>query len=107
MSRLHLLIFAVVAILPCLTQGSNLGCKCSEPLGKGTAPKGDPYWLQTIKHQGLSAFNPDPNSYQVFRDVKDFGATGDGSTDDTVAIKLVLFSLCSLLRFMTISEVRL
>jgi hypothetical protein len=34
-----------------------------------------PYWLEFVKHQGVSAFNPD-NSYQVFRNVKDFGAKG-------------------------------
>lgn len=35
-----------------------------------------PYWLEQIKHQGISAFNPSPGSYQVFRNVKDFGAKG-------------------------------
>ena len=34
------------------------------------------YWLENIKHQGISAFHPDKNSYQVFRNVKDFGARG-------------------------------
>lgn len=34
------------------------------------------YWLEDIKHQGLAAFNPDPAAYQVFRNVKDFGAKG-------------------------------
>jgi glucan 1,3-beta-glucosidase len=33
------------------------------------------YWLENIKHQGISAFNPDTN-YTVFRNVKDFGAKG-------------------------------
>ena len=35
----------------------------------------DSYWLEDIKHQGFAAFNPD-TSYQVFRNVKDFGAKG-------------------------------
>lgn len=33
------------------------------------------YWLEHIHHQGVSAFNTD-RSYQVFRNVKDFGAKG-------------------------------
>ncbi|EMR63408.1 putative glycoside hydrolase family 55 protein [Eutypa lata UCREL1] len=42
------------------------------------------YWLEDIKHQGLAPFGGD--GYTVFRNVKDFGATGDGTTDDTQAI---------------------
>ena len=33
------------------------------------------YWLADIAHQGISAFNAD-KTYQVFRNVKDFGAKG-------------------------------
>ncbi|KAK4561740.1 hypothetical protein LTR86_004419 [Recurvomyces mirabilis] len=50
------------------------------------------YWLEDIKHQGLAAFNPDPSGYQVFRNVKDFGAKGDGVTDDTAAINNAISS---------------
>jgi glucan 1,3-beta-glucosidase len=35
-----------------------------------------PYWLESIMHQGISAFNSNPASYQVFRNVKSFGAKG-------------------------------
>ncbi|KAJ5135634.1 Exo-beta-1-3-glucanase [Penicillium bovifimosum] len=47
---------------------------------------GEPFWMETIEHTGISPFLDDP-SYAVFRDVKDFGAKGDGITDDTEAIQ--------------------
>lgn len=35
------------------------------------------YWLENIQHQGVAAFNEDPAGYQVFRNVKDYGAKGE------------------------------
>ncbi|KAH7316554.1 pectate lyase superfamily protein-domain-containing protein [Stachybotrys elegans] len=43
------------------------------------------FWMEDMKHLGKSPYHPDP-SYQVFRNVKDFGAAGDGVHDDTDAI---------------------
>jgi glucan 1,3-beta-glucosidase len=40
--------------------------------------------------RGLSAFNENRNTYPVFRNVKLYGAVGDGITDDTDAIKYTL-----------------
>lgn len=34
------------------------------------------YWLADIAHQGVAAFNSNPSGYQVFRNVKDYGAIG-------------------------------
>ncbi|KAJ5819346.1 hypothetical protein N7474_004937 [Penicillium riverlandense] len=49
------------------------------------------YWVANIKRQGIVPFGSNDN-YQVFRNVKDFGAAGDGTTDDTAAINKAISS---------------
>ncbi|ROT41090.1 glucan 1,3-beta-glucosidase [Sodiomyces alkalinus F11] len=49
------------------------------------ATAGEAFWMAEIAHQGISPYNPNPK-YQIFRNVKDFGAVGDGVKDDTAAI---------------------
>lgn len=36
------------------------------------------FWMEEIGHFGISPYHPQGVNYQVFRNVKDFGAVGDG-----------------------------
>ncbi|KAJ3160264.1 hypothetical protein HK101_000933 [Irineochytrium annulatum] len=49
-------------------------------------------WMAAVRRHGRSAFNHLDASYKVFRNVKDFGAVGDGLHDDTLAINAAISS---------------
>lgn len=69
------LLLTLLAVSP-ISSVNALGSQCTSELGAGTAAASDPYWLETIEHQGISAFGT--SGYTVFRNVKDYGAVGDG-----------------------------
>ncbi|XP_054161311.1 uncharacterized protein LOC128959393 [Oppia nitens] len=77
-----LLIAQVVCV--CLYGVETLGPSCG---GKSlTHGHQSDYWLHAIKHEGWAPFHSNPGQYRVFRNVRDYGAKGDGNSDDWEAI---------------------
>ncbi|KAH7104876.1 glucan 1,3-beta-glucosidase [Auriculariales sp. MPI-PUGE-AT-0066] len=80
--------FVAIAVVALVDFTFAAGSQCSAddvPRSKqGT------YWLETVKQQGFSPLNPDAGGYKIRRNVKDYGAVGDGVTDDSAAINKAL-----------------
>lgn len=94
--------FSASALLLTLRVFSSATSSSAAPVAQANTPAPAPaaggasgYWLPELasKGQGKAAFNENPDSYLVYRNVKDFGAVGDGSADDTAAINKAIASL--------------
>lgn len=55
------------------------------PLAGFFAVAAHAFWLGDIPHQGVAPYAS--SGYPVFRDVRKYGAVGDGNADDTAAIQ--------------------
>ncbi|KYK56443.1 putative beta-1,3 exoglucanase precursor [Drechmeria coniospora] len=61
----------------------------TKPKLEPPAPESTEWWLSNVARNGAPAFG-DEASYAVFRNVKEYGAKGDGRTDDTDAINAAI-----------------
>ncbi|KAF2816299.1 glucan 1,3-beta-glucosidase [Mytilinidion resinicola] len=78
-------LFVTLRVL--FTATSSFAAPIAAPVTAPATPEvaaASSYWLADIKRQGTVAYGA--SDFKIFRNVKDYGATGDGSTDDTAAI---------------------
>ncbi|KAH6848217.1 glycoside hydrolase family 55 protein [Chaetomium sp. MPI-CAGE-AT-0009] len=73
----------MLLLLPLLTLATAL-VSAVEPQRQQNATG---YWYENIQHNGISPTIPNGANWTVFRNVKNYGAKGDGTTDDTAAIQ--------------------
>lgn len=48
------------------------------------------FWMDEIGHLGISPYHPDGVNYQVFRNVRNFGAVGDGGSSSVSYLRALV-----------------
>ncbi|KAF1995621.1 glycoside hydrolase family 55 protein [Amniculicola lignicola CBS 123094] len=84
-----MVVFGAGALLLALRAFSYISTSAAAPIAAPvaqveTTAAASSYWVSSIKRQGFPPFGE--ADFQVYRDVTQFGAKGDGTTDDTAAI---------------------